>query len=311
MASDPQFELEELGLLPAEAQVYLALVRHGPLVASAIAHLTEIPRSSVYPTLNALVDKGLVEAGAGYGSRFKAVPSETALPGLIRHEREQLSHRESLVKGLSEQLASLAEPLESVPEELIQVLRNPRAVAQRYDRLQLEAEQMIEVFCKAPFFAAGGNPAEEKTLRRGVRHRAIYEKAALEDPAIKPYFSNWLAKGEEARIYHGALPHKLAILDSKIALIPLFLPGQQMKAVLIQHAQLAQMLSLGFQYLWDRSEPIAAPKRKRASRPVPTPSQVKPQGKHAAVTETRGSPMGLRANGDSHRPSRHAKKLRT
>lgn len=270
MNPDPQFELEELGLFPGEAQVYLALVRNGPLVASAIAHLTEIPRSSVYPTLNALVDKGLVEAGTGYGSRFKAVPSETALPSLIRHDREQLSHRESIVKGLSEHLASLAEPVEAVPDELIQVLRNPRAVAQRYERLQLEAERVIEVFCKAPFFVGGGNPAEDKTLKRGVRNRAIYEKAALEDPAIKPYFSNWLAKGEEARIYDGVLPHKLAIIDSKIALIPLFLPGEQMKAVLIQHAQLAQMLSLGFQYLWERSEPIGSPKPRTAGKGAST-----------------------------------------
>jgi sugar-specific transcriptional regulator TrmB len=292
MTTDPQFELEELGLLPAEAQVYLALTRNGPLVASAIAHLTEIPRSSVYPTLNALVDKGLVEAGAGYGSRFKAVPSETALPALIRREREQLSHREAVVKGLSEHLATLAEPRESVPDELIQVLRNPRAVAQRYEKLQLEAEQKIEVLCKPPFFVGGGHPAEEKALRRGVRNRAIYERAALEDPAVKPYLSNWLSKGEEARIYDGVLPHKLAIL--------------------IQHAQLAQMLSLGFQYLWEQSEPLTPMTFKKTSAIKSSPSKGKTNStkKATASTDRRKTSSHL-TNARNSRHSHHAKQRST
>jgi len=93
MNNDPEVELEELGLLPAEAQIYLALIRNGPLGASAIANVTKVPRSSVYPTLNALIDKGLVEGGAGYGSRFTAVRAELALPTLIRREKEELSHR--------------------------------------------------------------------------------------------------------------------------------------------------------------------------------------------------------------------------
>jgi sugar-specific transcriptional regulator TrmB len=265
MHEDPEVELEELGLLPAEAQVYLALIRNGALGASAIANVTKVPRSSVYPTLNALIDKGLVEGGAGYGSRFSAVRAELALPSLIRREKEELVHRESVAKRLTDHLSSLAEPVEAGPEELIEVIRNPRAVAERFDRLQLEAEHLIEVFCKPPSFAKSGNPTEEKTLRRGVRNRAIYEKAALEDGSIKPFFNKWVAAGEEARIYDGELPHKLAIFDSKVALMPLIMPGEQMKTVLIRHAQLVRTLSLAFQYIWDRSEPVASTPGKKAS----------------------------------------------
>jgi sugar-specific transcriptional regulator TrmB len=261
MHNDPEVELEELGLLPAEAQIYLALIRNGPLGASAIANITKVPRSSVYPTLNALVDKGLVEGGAGYGSRFSAVRAELALPSLIRREKEELLHRESVANKLTEHLSSLAEPVETAPAELIQVIRSPRAVSERFDRLQLEAERQIEVCTKPPYLNREGNEAEQKVLRRGVRARAIYEKAGIEDPAIKPYFHKWIAAGEEARIYDGELPHKLASCDSNVALIPLLLPGEQMKAVLIRHAQLVQTLSLGFEYLWERSEPVASPSK--------------------------------------------------
>ena len=75
--------LQELGLLPAEAQVYLALVRNGALSGTAVASVTGFPRSSVYLTLNSLLDKGLIEGGPAHGSRFSVVPPNKALPSLV------------------------------------------------------------------------------------------------------------------------------------------------------------------------------------------------------------------------------------
>jgi HTH-type transcriptional regulator, sugar sensing transcriptional regulator len=286
MHQDPEVELEELGLLPAEAQIYIALIRNGPLGASAIANLTKVPRSSVYPTLNALIDKGLVEGGAGYGSRFSAVRAELALPSLIRREKEELVHRESVAKKLTEHLSSLAEPDETAPDELIQVIRSPRAVAERFERLQLEAERQIDIFTKPPFFNRSGNTAQEKVLRRGVRARSIYEKAALEDPAVKPYFRRWLSTGEEARIYDGELPHKMAIFDSQVVLMPLIMPGEQTRALLIRNPQLAQNLSLAFQFVWDRSEPVAPTSTKSSEKGTP------PRADHAAQRISRNGRRG-------------------
>jgi sugar-specific transcriptional regulator TrmB len=258
MHNDPEVELEELGLLPAEAQIYLALIRNGPLGASAIANVTKVPRSSVYPTLNALIDKGLVEGGAGYGSRFSAVRAELALPALILREKEELLHRESVARKLTEHLSSLAEPVEAELEELIQVIRSPRAVAERFDRLQLEAERQIDSLIKAPFFCRPSNPAQAKAQKRGVKVRSLYERAVLADPAVEPYLQQWVAAGEEARIYDGELPHKLAIFDSETVLMPLIRSGEPTKTVLIRHPQLAQSLSLAFEHLWQQSEPVAA-----------------------------------------------------
>jgi sugar-specific transcriptional regulator TrmB len=200
----------------------------------------------------------LVESGAGYGSKFAAIAPERALPALIADEEEALAQRKKVAETLSQRLALLAESTEAAPEELIEVIRNPRAVAERYERLQLEAERQIDVFTKPPFFNRDSNPAQEKAQRRGVRYRSLYEKAALHDPAVKPYFASWLAAGEKARIYDGLLPHKLAIFDSQAVLVPLILPGEQMRALLIRHSQLAQSLSLAFEHLWERSQPIAA-----------------------------------------------------
>src|SRR2546425_9772600 len=131
MTDDFQLELQELGLLPAEAQVYIALVRNGALGGSAIASVTGFPRSSVYLTLNSLLDKGLVEGGAGRGSRFSVVPPEQALPSLVVQERASLVQRETLANKLGQRLSSLVEPVETSADELIQVIRSPRGVAER------------------------------------------------------------------------------------------------------------------------------------------------------------------------------------
>jgi sugar-specific transcriptional regulator TrmB len=257
-------ELIQLGLTATEAQVYLALIRNGPMAASAVAVSTGLARTAVYPTLGALVDKGLADAGEGYGSRFSAVSAERALPHLMDGDKEALLQRERVTSEVIERISSLAEAAESAetaPEELIQILRSSRASGLLYERLQLEAEESVDLFTKAPLFMAAGNPAQAKAQRRGVRYRVLYENAVLEDPGIKPYLLQWIARGEEARVFQGDLPHKLAIFDSQTVLMPLIRPGEQIKTLVIRYPQLAESLRLTFEHLWERSEPIVATAR--------------------------------------------------
>jgi len=91
----------------AEAEIYLALASNtAPLGASAVVTATGVPRSSVYPTLSALADKGLLTAEAGFGGRFCAVPADQALQSLIARERNTLAQRERLAGNLARQLQS-------------------------------------------------------------------------------------------------------------------------------------------------------------------------------------------------------------
>lgn len=50
----------KLGFSDKEAEVYLALVKTGPSVASVIARLTRIKRTSVYDVLNSLLERNFV-----------------------------------------------------------------------------------------------------------------------------------------------------------------------------------------------------------------------------------------------------------
>lgn len=248
-----------MGLSDIESRAYLALVRGGSLGASAVAELVGIPRSTVYPILHSLVERGLVEGGAGRGSRYRVVRPEDALPTFIEREREALEERERLAKELSGVIGDLAAEVATDDPEVVEVIRNRRGIADRFARLQLGAERSIELFVKAPFLnPRAGNPEEQKALARGIRYRAIYESAVLDDPAIQPYFRDWVADGEEARLYPGVLPMKLALFDSSAALMPLetLATREQVTAILIRHASLAVTLRMFFDALWETSELI-------------------------------------------------------
>jgi len=269
MKHEDRGDLVELGLSPTEAQIYLALAQNAALSATALAGLTGLSRSRVYQTLCSLTDKGLIESGAGYGSRFAIVPPEQALPAFVLREQEALAQRKDLAEQLGQRIAAaLAGPVEVAPEELIQVLRNPRAVAERFDRLQLEAENQIDSLIKAPFFCRPSNPAQEKAQKRGVRVRSLYERAVMDDPSVAPYLMTWVAAGEESRVYDGELPHKLAIFDKQIVLMPLIMPADQTRTVLIRHPQLAQSLSMFFEFLWKDAEPVPMPSAREKRRPA-------------------------------------------
>lgn len=288
MSEVHRLELEELGLSTAEAHIYLALLRNsGGLGASTIAITTRIQRTRIYPILDALLEKGMVERGAGYGTRFTAVHPRQALPSLIAREKEDLSHREQLAGELMNKLESVTEPPNAQTEvEIIQVLRDPRLIAERFERLELEAERQIEIFCKPPVYGRIDNPAQNKAMRRGVRVRSVYEQTAINDPALEPYLPKWIAAGEEARVYEGELPHKLALFDRQNVLMPLVTPSGQGSTLFIRHPQLAMSLGMLFDSFWERSKPFpvgCAKGTKKVTKAAATPPdlQLRPRGRSA------------------------------
>jgi sugar-specific transcriptional regulator TrmB len=259
MNSAHRAKLEQLGLSAAEAQVYLAILHHGALPAAAIANETGISRTSIYPTLCSLADKGLVEGGLAHGSKFAPVSPDHALRSLIVRDKQLLSERERIADELAETLTPLLADAEGALDDAVQVIRTPHAISQRFERLQLESERSVDVIVKAPILnPRKENPAQRKAQRRGVHFRGLYEKAAIEDPVIKPYLQEWLASGEEARVYDGELPYKLLIFDGEIVLMILTRRAGQPSALFVRHEPLAKSLTEWFDFRWQEAEPLTS-----------------------------------------------------
>jgi len=207
--------------------------------------------------LCSLADKGLVEGGAGYGSKFAAVPPEQALAALVAREKRTIAEREQIADELAEILAPLAADSESALDDTVQILRTPHLISERFDRLQLESEQQMEAFVKAPILSPRlSNPPQKKAQRHGVRVRALYERAVLDDEKVKPYLEAWVAGGEEARVYDGELPYKLVIFDRQVVLLTLVRRNGQSSAMLVRHEPFVKSLGILFDYFWQQAKPL-------------------------------------------------------
>lgn len=257
MTNPNEAKLQQLGLSSAEAQIYLTLLHHGPQAAAAIANETGIKRTSVYPVICSLTDKGLIEGGTGHGVKFAAIAPAEALPSLVAREKRIISDRERIADELAETLSPLAANAETSLDDSVQVVRTPQVIADRLHRLQLEAERQVELVVKAPIMdPRPGNPAQKKAQRRGVHYRCLYERAVLEDPRVKPYLAQWIAAGEEARVYDGELPYKFAVFDSKVVLLTLVRRNGQSSALLVRHALFAKSISTLFDSFWREAKPL-------------------------------------------------------
>lgn len=281
MSASHRLKLEQLGLSPSEAQVYLAVLIHGPLAAPAIASQTGIARTSVYPTICSLAEMGLIEGGLGHGSKFTAVPPELALRALVVREEQTLAERQEIARELAETLAPLAADTESALDDSVQVIRTPQLLGERFHRLQLEATRLIEGTVKAPFLTSNlSNPAQQKAMRRGVHYKILYERAVIEDPKVQSNLREFLGGGEEARVYDGELPNKIGIFDQEVVLTALTRQTGHPASMLIRNAPFAQSMSILFDYFWQQSKPLTAPAapaksstaKTRSRRAAPSPT---------------------------------------
>lgn len=266
--------LQRLGLAPSEATAYRILVEHGSMGAQALAGLAQTTKTTAYNALRSLSDAGLVEAGAGYSSSFTAVDPEYALPALVLKQKESamkaLEEKELLAGELASELAIFHRPVGDESRDVIEILRNPRSVADRVTRLMYEAESEILTFVKAPIITAPGkDPDAIRALKRGVRIRSLFEEDAIDSEHIAPYVDGWATEGEEMRLYPGELPLKAATFDGKVVVCPLVSPGarHELTCGVIRHPSLALALGMLFEDLWQQSVPLSEVKLAAAGGP--------------------------------------------
>ncbi|WP_162606415.1 TrmB family transcriptional regulator [Jiangella asiatica] len=249
--------LEDLGLSKTEARVYLCLLEQSPLAAGTIADLTGTSRSSVYLILRSLVDKGLVDAGAGYNSRYQPAAPDRALAGLLARGRDELREREKRVETALPDLMKLFQDNAGSDGEIVEILRTPKLVGERFDRLHAAAEHTVDFVVREPVQLGGTNQAELDALGRGVRARAVYDRAVMGNASIARNIDAWVEAGEQARVYDGELPMKFAVFDSHTVVMPLFTPGVSgVVAIIVRSRELAGALGFLFQTLWERSSPL-------------------------------------------------------
>ncbi|MCQ4084571.1 TrmB family transcriptional regulator [Streptomyces sp. RB6PN25] len=266
---EPVSHLVSLGLARYEARVYLALIRRESYTAAQVAREADVPRQRIYDVLDALVRRRLATAHPGRVATFSAVDPELALTRLMSEQREALERMERVSTTLTAALLPLWSDgrSHSDPLDYIEVLRDPKAISERFADIQEQAGHELLSFSKPPFVTPADNTAGLKAARRlsrsGGTFRSIYTYEALDVPEIREAVERFGRAGEETR-FTEELPIKLVIADASLALFDMPDPVAGTGAttcLYIEHPALAACLRLAFLSVWDNASPPDSLKR--------------------------------------------------
>jgi hypothetical protein len=205
--------------------------------------------------LETLQRKGLVTPGP----TFHALPPDVALGEALLREQEALESARQLVAALSEEYRSSTRRRSA--DHLVEIVVGADTLRERLRDLQDSARDEILWFCRAnPLAMQGPDNAEEKSaLTRGVRYRAIYERALLDKPGELAGIAEAVGWGEQARTLP-LLPVRLAVADGSLAICPLVPDAEwgvaEPTAALVRSGELLGALIALFESYWERATPI-------------------------------------------------------
>ncbi len=247
-------QLTQLGLTSYEAKAYLALIRRDSSTAAQVSKVAGVPRQRIYDVLGSLVEKGLATARPGSVVKYAATPPELAIQRLVDARRQSLAdlERESaaLLEGL--QPAWTAGQEHSDPLEYIEVLRDRRAINERFVELQKQVKREILVFTKPPYARPPQENVEGLEVLRSHTAKSVYEFSIFDDPDATEGVRRFIEAGEEARFVE-ELPLKLAIIDETIVMFGMQDPvagSSDLTIVSVEHPSLARILKVAFETIW-------------------------------------------------------------
>ncbi|MDT8357733.1 MAG: helix-turn-helix domain-containing protein [Methanomicrobiaceae archaeon] len=136
----PVESLKLLGLTKYEALVYTALLRMEEATASEIHEISGVPRASVYPVLDRLVQKQLVSVSHTAPKIFSAAPPEEGICRLL----EKIEHEADDAREILGDLWEHRKRLESGRQEMIWSLHGGEAIAAKIRDLFLAAREEVQ-----------------------------------------------------------------------------------------------------------------------------------------------------------------------
>ena len=253
--SDLVTQLTRLGLTSYEAKAYLTLIRRDSFTAAQVARQSGLPRQRIYDVLGSLVQKGLAAARPGNVVKYAATPPELAIELLLGSHREQLARMEHDAQLMVTDLKPAFEAGQehTDPLEYIEVLRDKRAINERFAELQAAVKREILVFTKPPYATPPQENVEGLEVIQTHEARSIYEFSVFDDAAVAHGVQRFVEAGEQAR-FVPSLPLKLVIIDETIVMFGMEDPvagSSELTIVVVEHQSLAKVLKTAFDAIWD------------------------------------------------------------
>ena len=97
-------ELKTIGLTEYEAKIYKELVKGKKLTAKQLAEQSTVPPTAVYPTLQSLRKKNLIQEFSGEQKQFEALDPKIAIPAYLENKKKILERNSEIILQEIEQL---------------------------------------------------------------------------------------------------------------------------------------------------------------------------------------------------------------
>jgi sugar-specific transcriptional regulator TrmB/DNA-binding CsgD family transcriptional regulator len=249
--------LDVLGLDTLEERVYRRLVSVPSESADLLAASLSVDASGIAVALEALESKGLVARSMATPEHFVASPPAVALGSLIVQRQEDVRRAQLELTVLAEQYRGSA--AERTVNDVVDVVRGPQVVAQRFGQLQRGARQQVQALVKSQIAVVSPeeNVQEDVALSRGVGYQVVLERSAFDRPGFADLAGESLAAGEQVRVT-GDVPLRMIVADRQLGLLPLQQASDDSGAgALLVHPSglLDAMLAL-FDMVWARANPL-------------------------------------------------------
>ncbi|TDO67264.1 regulatory LuxR family protein [Kribbella sp. VKM Ac-2571] len=242
-----------------EEQAYRLLVGLSAAKAADLAEVAKFTQPEADEVLQRLQAKGLVTAQPADDPVFRPLPPDVAFGTTLLRRQESLEAARKTVSALSEEFRASVSRRDA--HHLVEVIVGATTLRERLRDLQNSAREEILWFCRANPLAMQGaeNTEEYGALSRGVRYRAIYERALIETPGELDSIAEGVSWGEEARVVP-TLPVRIAIVDRSTAICPLVRDDEQSigepSAAIISRGQLLDALLALFESYWELATPV-------------------------------------------------------
>lgn len=241
--------LRGLGLTDYEARAYLALVAHGPMSAGEVSRYASIPFSKVYSVLERLEGRGWVEVRRGRPNVYHArPPSEVLRVERLRRESEFLEYERCVV----EELQPIYESGETEERPNIWIIRGEGGVLARVRDVLSRARS--ELLLALPSIPAGFSsmlvPALLHLKNMGIQVRLLATREAQRQ-------LGGILGAVDVRVRDEMFGGGV-IVDGREAVLILGGGGvENPLAIWSDHAGLAQVARVYFEYLWGSSRPVS------------------------------------------------------
>lgn len=247
--------LEKLGLPAKEIAVLLVLLQNGPMLATHIAKVAKLNRTTTYGLLGELAEKGLVSSimKKGQATRYQSIAPEM-LPGYIERKQDELLASKRELEEVLPQISLLRTKGKLLPK--VQYFEGARGVEQAYeDMLEHNNGKMIYALTGLEGAMSALTPKfQDYFIGKRVRMGIQAEYVVPETDVARKATENDVQKKRVARFIPPEFNFntEICVYDNRVNILSY--AKENPIALIIEDETIAQAMRQVFNYVWSTAK---------------------------------------------------------